>query len=47
MVMIQVVFWAVMPCIDVVGYQHFSALCCLHLQSEESFFNLSSVCEWV
>jgi hypothetical protein len=31
---IQVVFWVVMSCSVVVGYQHFVASCCLHLQGE-------------
>jgi hypothetical protein len=28
------VFWAVSPNSDVVGYQHFRGLCCLHLHDE-------------
>jgi len=32
--MFQVVFWVVMPCGVVVGYQSFRGLCCLHLQGE-------------
>jgi hypothetical protein len=28
------VFWAVMPCRVIVGYQHFGGLCCLQLQGE-------------
>jgi len=36
-VMFQVeVFWVVTPCNDVVGYQCFRDLCCLHLQGEVS-----------
>jgi len=27
-----VVFWVVVPCNVVVGYQHFRGPCCLHLQ---------------
>jgi hypothetical protein len=30
----DVVFWVVMPCSDVVGYQCFGGPCCLHLQGE-------------
>jgi len=30
-VKIQVVFWVVMLCNVVVGYQHFRGSCCLHL----------------
>jgi hypothetical protein len=34
-VMFQVeVFWVVMPCNVVVGYQCFRGPCCLHLQGE-------------
>jgi len=30
--MIQVVFWVVTPCSDVVRYQNFGGPCCLNLQ---------------
>jgi len=29
---IQVMFWVVTPCSDVVGYHLFGGSCCLHLQ---------------
>jgi len=28
------VYWIVVPCSDVVGYQHFVSPCCLYLQGE-------------
>jgi len=31
---IQIVFWVVTPCSDVVGYQRYGGPCCLHLQGE-------------
>jgi hypothetical protein len=30
------VFWVVMPCSVVVGYQRFGGQCCLYLQGEDS-----------
>jgi len=37
MVMIQImVLWVLMPCGDVVGYQHYGRPCCLHHQGEVS-----------
>jgi hypothetical protein len=28
------VFWVMMPCNEVIGYQHFRGPCCLHLEGE-------------
>jgi len=40
-VVIQIeVFWVVMPCSVVVGYQNFRGLCCLHLQEGSMDFIL-------
>jgi len=39
-VKIQVVLWVMVPCSDVVGYQHFGEHCCLHLQKIYSYWPL-------
>jgi hypothetical protein len=41
---IQVSFWVLIPHTDVVGYQHFKWLCCLHLHRNAEDQNLNLQC---
>jgi len=40
------VFWVVMLCTEVVGYQHFIDPCCLHLQGEVTGMTEHSIDTW-
>jgi len=49
---IQIVFWFVMSCSVVVGYQHFRGPRCLHLQGEVTCIGkfgkvIGQECKWV